>query len=72
MKKNTILKILNPIIALLLLCQVCTALRMILLGHGDAEEIHEIGGILLALGALLHLILNWNWVKASYFKKKGR
>ena len=72
MKKNTILKIVNPVIALLLLCQVCTALLMILIGHGAVGEFHEIGGIFLALGALLHLILNWNWVKASYFKKRGR
>ena len=69
MKKNTVLKILNPIIALLLLCQASTALLMSALGHGAVEEIHETGGILLALGVLLHLILNWKWVKSSYFKK---
>ena len=69
MKKNTVLKILNPVIALLLLCQAGTALLMSALGHGEVEELHEIGGILLSLGALLHLILNWKWVKTSYFKK---
>ncbi len=68
MKKNNILKIINPIIALLLLCQVGTALFRGVLGHEAFEEIHETGGILLALGVLLHLILNWKWVKANYFK----
>ena len=69
MKKNTLLKIVNPLIALLLLCQVCTALLMLLMGHGAVGEIHEVGGILLALGIILHLILNLNWVKANYLKK---
>lgn len=69
MKKSTALKILNPIIALFLLCQAGTALLMTVLGHGSYVEIHEIGGILLAAGVLLHSILNWNWVKANYYKK---
>ena len=69
MKKTIALKIVNPLIALLLVSQVCTALFRGILGHEAFEEIHEIGGILLSLGAALHLILNWNWVKATYFKK---
>lgn len=67
MRKTGVLKIVNPVIALLLLCQVCTALLMITLGDEIFETIHKTGGILLAAGALLHLSLNWNWVKASYF-----
>jgi len=69
MKKNIALKILNPIVALLLLCQVSTAIIMVALGNGIIEVIHETGGILLTLGALLHLSLNWNWVKATYFTR---
>ena len=69
MKKTIALKIVNPLIALLLICQVCTALFRGVMGHEAFEEIHETGGILLAIGVLLHLILNWNWVKANYFRK---
>jgi hypothetical protein len=67
MRKNGALKIVNPVIALLLLCQICTAMLMITLGSEIFETIHKTGGILLAAGGLLHLSLNWNWVKASYF-----
>jgi len=69
MKKNNILKILNPVIALLLLSQICTALLNDVLGEEVFEAIHETGGFLLAVGGVLHLALNWNWVKANYLKK---
>jgi hypothetical protein len=29
-------------------------------------------GILLGLVALLHLVMNWNWVKTSYLTKKPK
>ena len=44
MKKNNILKILNPVIALLLLSQICTALLRDVLGDEVFEAIHETGG----------------------------
>ena len=69
MKKSSTLKFLNPIIALLLLNQICTALFSDLLGKETFEAVHETGGILLAAGGIFHLVLNWNWVKANYFKK---
>ena len=72
MGRNRALKILNPIIALLLACQIGTALLLITLGDELFETIHKTGGILLAAGALLHLSLNWNWVKASYFGNSRR
>jgi hypothetical protein len=39
------------------------------LPHEAFEILHEGGGIALAILVLLHLILNWNWVKATYFKR---
>lgn len=72
MGRNSVLKTLNPIIALLLACQISTALLMITLGDEIFETIHKTGGILLAAGALLHLSLNWNWVKASYFGNRRK
>lgn len=71
MKKVTALKLINPIIAVLLLNQACTALLHDAMGHDAYEVFHVTGGFLLVAGAILHLILNWNWVKATYFKKKG-
>ena len=69
MKKFT-LKVLNPIIALLILNQVFSALLHGALSRELFEKIHETGGFLLFFGVVIHLLLNWNWVKATYYKKK--
>lgn len=68
--KKFVLKVLNPIIALLLLNQVSTALISGALSRELFEKIHETGGFLLFLGVVIHLLLNWNWVKTTYLKKK--
>ena len=67
--KKFILKILNPIIALLLINQVFTALISGALSHELFEKLHQTGGLLLLLGVVIHLLLNWSWVKTTYFKK---
>ena len=67
MKRNTILKILNPVLAVLLLNQVITAIFHDALPHKVFEIVHMGSGFVLAFVATLHLILNWNWVKASLF-----
>lgn len=69
MKKNTALKIVNPILGILLLCQVLTGLLHSLLPRDVFEILHQANGIALALVASIHLILNWNWVKASFFQR---
>lgn len=70
MKRNTMLKILNPILVVLLASQVMTGLLHEVLPHEIFEIMHQGGGLVFALAALLHLILNWNWVKAQYFKSR--
>lgn len=67
---HKILKILNPI---LFLTVIFTLLG--LLGYKTTEtdlwyKLHIISGTLFFLAAILHLILNWGWVKASYLKRK--
>ena len=69
--KFTILKIINPILALLLLNQVLTAIFHDAISHEAFEILHQGGGVAFAATAALHLILNWNWVKANFFKKKS-
>ena len=69
MKRNTILKFLNPILGLLLLNQILSGFFADFLPHAAFEVLHEGGGVVLGLGILLHLILNWNWVKITYFKR---
>lgn len=68
MNRNTILKILNPIMGILIINQVIVGLLSDSLEYGAFEILHKGGGILLALLIGLHLILNWGWVKTTYFK----
>jgi hypothetical protein len=69
MKRNTMLKIVNPILGLLVINQILTGLLGETLPREAFEIMHEDGGFVLAGVAALHLILNWNWVKANYFKR---
>ena len=69
MKRNSVLKILNPILAVLLLNQILSGLLREAMPRAVFEVLHQGGGILFAVLALLHVILNWNWVKANFFKR---
>jgi len=71
MKTNSLLKILNPILAVLVLNQVLTALLRDSLSLQAFAALHQGGGIILAVGSVLHLTLNWNWVRANFRKKKA-
>jgi protein-S-isoprenylcysteine O-methyltransferase Ste14 len=66
MKRHSALRILNPILALLLLNQIIVGLFHLSLPHNAFEILHQGGGIILAAAALLHVILNWNWVKVNF------
>ena len=68
MKRNSMLKVLNPILALLLLNQVVTALIRDSLSADAFAALHEGGGIVLAVAVALHVILNGNWIRANYLK----
>lgn len=69
MKKNTLHKILNPILLVLFINQATTVLFLDELSPWAFQTFHKTGGgILLALIAV-HFILNFNWVKANYFLK---
>ncbi len=68
MSKQTLLKIINPVIALLLLNQAATGLLHNVLPHGVFEFMHK-GGWILFILTILHLYLNWGWVKSNLIPK---
>ena len=70
MHKNTVLSILNPVLAILLLTQLLSGVFRGYLPDEAFEVVHEGGGILLVLCAVVHLALNWGWVRASIFRRK--
>jgi len=69
MDKKTALKIINVIIAILILSQASSAILRGLIGREAFEILHEGGGVLLLLGVIVHVVLNWGWVKSAFFKK---
>jgi len=65
MKVNAVLKILNPILAVLLVNQAVTGIFSDAMPRRVFEAVHQAGGLALVLAAVLHVGLNWPWVKAN-------
>lgn len=69
MKKNVQLKVLNALLALLLVSQALTGLFRDSIPDNVFADIHVPGGLLIITGVILHVILNWGWVRANFLKK---
>jgi hypothetical protein len=65
MKKLTSLKITNAILLILFLCQATTGLAQPLMQDELFEILHPLVGVLLIITGIVHIILNWGWVKAN-------
>ncbi|MDD4900292.1 MAG: DUF4405 domain-containing protein [Candidatus Omnitrophica bacterium] len=67
---------LNPFLFLSLLMQAASGavlfFNLMPAWDGLIARVHSYNGFIFALLALTHLILNWNWVKANFFKKVAR
>ena len=70
MKASAILKVLNPILAVLVLNQAITGIFSGVMPRPVFEAIHQAGGIAMAAAATLHLTLNWSWVRANFLRKR--
>ncbi|MDA3812633.1 MAG: DUF4405 domain-containing protein [Candidatus Cloacimonetes bacterium] len=75
MNKQKVLKVLN---IFLILSFIITAFSLIFYKFIPSEiqgseflyKTHEFAGIIFIILGIFHFILNFNWVKAVYFKKK--
>ena len=78
MSNQKLLKILNPILALTFLAAAIAIalLRTNAISSSEVNNIvykfHEIGGQIFILLVILHIILNWNWVKSQIFGIKAK
>jgi hypothetical protein len=72
MKKNTVLKVVNPLLGILLINQVLMGLLHDRLPAEAFEVLHEGAGIVVAIVAVVHVILNWNWFKMNLFRKASK
>ena len=71
MKKAALLKIINPIMALLFITQALSGIfhgYLMEVSYEAFEIIHEIGGYIFIFLVVFHFILNWNWIKNTFFK----
>ncbi|OGV68893.1 MAG: hypothetical protein A3K19_03190 [Lentisphaerae bacterium RIFOXYB12_FULL_65_16] len=71
MNRTKALKILNPTLGVVVLCQAITALLHETIPDKVFEVVHSTGGVLLLLGIALHVTLNWNWIRANFGKPKA-
>jgi hypothetical protein len=69
MKKTTLLKIVNFFAAILFIVQAGTGI-----GHSVLPDqvfsIHGFTGFIFVVFIVLHIILNWTWIRSSFFKGK--
>jgi len=74
MQKQTWLKYLNIILGIAFIgaAGAIFTLKSGIVSGSVVVEIYEICGILLIIGILGHLTLNWTWVKKVYFSSKSK
>jgi len=72
MPKNKVLKVVNLVLALLVVNQFASVFLFEneVIPYRGFEWMHKRAAFVLLAVAAVHLVLNWNWVKANYFKKK--
>lgn len=72
MDKKTLLKITNPVLLALVLNQLATGFRPRLYGPGSFGLMHKQMAIILSAVLAAHLVLNFTWVKNTYWKAKPK
>jgi len=69
MNRQKVLKVLNVVMLVDFLGLVTTVLLNDTLPRNVFYKIHPLFGSILLLLIIVHLVLNWNWIKTSYRKK---
>lgn len=76
MNRIKMLKLINPVIAILIANQLLSRIFSRMLRqetfevlHKTFEVLHKGGGVLLFIGVFVHVVLNWGWVKSTYLRK---
>lgn len=68
--KPALLRFLNPVLFLLAAFQVGSGIFM--QDYFQLFGLHRKNGYILGLAILLHIILNWSWIKYNYLKPKKK
>jgi len=69
MKKQTQLKVVNVVVALLFIVQAGSGMAHSFIPD-QVFVIHGYTGFAFAIFVVLHLILNWTWIRSNLFKNR--
>lgn len=70
MNKIKLLKMLNPVLGISFLLQAISAVAIVLRkAPGWLYKLHAINGMTFIIIVLVHVTLNWGWIKANFLKK---
>lgn len=67
--KSKWLRILNPILGLAFIFQISVGFSGDFIPIGNFERLHETGAIILLVCVIVHIYLNWQWIKVNYFRR---
>lgn len=71
MGKNKLLKIVNLAVFVSFAAESVTGIMMMIRkGPKIIFAIHEYNGVLLIILIIMHLYLNWDWIKTGFLKNK--
>jgi hypothetical protein len=70
MSKNQLLKIVNPIFFILVFLQFLGIVVSKFIDFDWQYKAHVYGGYAIGIVIVIHLYLNWTWIRNTYFKKK--
>ena len=69
MRKGKALWLLNPVLAILLMTQMISGIFGASLPHRVFQILHKGGGVVLFVVAVVHIVLNWGWVRTMYLRR---
>jgi len=69
-KKQTALKIVNPLLGLFMITQALTGTFHLYLSERAFKMLHEWNGLVLLSLSIVHVVLNWSWIKTQFFQNR--
>jgi hypothetical protein len=66
MSKSGALKVVNALLAVLIVTQIGSGYYGMSMGSAAFDFIHRGGAVVLMVVAVAHIYLNWNWVKMVF------
>jgi hypothetical protein len=71
MRKQLLLKIVNPLLGLAFLSIIFSLPFMLIqdLWSASISGLHRVFGITFVVLALAHIMLNWTWIRNTFFRK---